>query len=64
MIKNPNVVVILSNFLHKPLLLWTGTEYIKDMYLDHSNYTKMDPFMVDSLLHKGLVFSEGDIWKR
>lgn len=49
MIKNPNVVVILSNFLHKPVLIWTGPEYIKDMYLDHTSYVKIDPFMVESV---------------
>ncbi|CAD8099352.1 unnamed protein product [Paramecium sonneborni] len=62
--KNPNVVVILSNFIHKPLLIWTGKEYIKDMYLDHASYVKLDPFMIESMVQKGLVFSEGDFWKR
>ncbi|CAD8068225.1 unnamed protein product [Paramecium primaurelia] len=64
LIKNPNVVVILSNFLHKPVLIWTGPEYIKDMYLDHTSYVKIDPFMVESVGQKGLVLSEGDRWKR
>ena len=49
LIKNPNVVVILSNFIHKPFLIMTGKEYIKDMYLDHTSYAKVDPFMVESL---------------
>ncbi|CAK74504.1 unnamed protein product (macronuclear) [Paramecium tetraurelia] len=62
--KNPQTVVILSNFIHKPVLVWTGAEYIKDIYLDHTSYVKVDPFMVESIAQKGMVLSEGEAWKR
>lgn len=44
--KNPKAVVILTNFIHKPFLLITGPEHIKDMYNDHHSYAKFDPFMI------------------
>jgi hypothetical protein len=62
--KNPKAVVILTNILHKPFLLITGPEHIKDMYTDHHSYVKLDPFNIQNFMEKGLVMSEGDDWKR
>ena len=61
--KNPKAVVLLTNFLHKPFLVFTSPEYIKKMYLDHHDYKKSDPFNMP-LITNGLVMSEGDQWKR
>lgn len=62
--KNPQTKVILTNFIHKPLLLVTGPEYIKEMYTNHHDYVKVDPFMLPNFLNKGLLMSEGHDWKR
>ncbi|CAD8091771.1 unnamed protein product [Paramecium sonneborni] len=62
--KNPSAKVILSNYLNKPCIMLTGSEYIKDTYLDHHDFEKINPFMIPSFIQKGLVMSEGESWKR
>jgi hypothetical protein len=62
--KNPKAVVLLSNYIYKPFLVFTSPEYIKKMYLDHHDYKKSDPFNMHALITNGLVMSEGDQWKR
>ncbi|CAD8071021.1 unnamed protein product [Paramecium primaurelia] len=62
--RNPNAKVILSNLIYKPCIVLTGSEYIRDSFLEHHNFEKMNPFQIKSYMQKGLVFSEGDRWKR
>lgn len=57
--KNPKIVVILTNFLHKPFLYVTGPEYIKEIYTEHHSFVKNEPFMIPNFGQKGLVLSEG-----
>ncbi|CAK81416.1 unnamed protein product (macronuclear) [Paramecium tetraurelia] len=62
--KNPKAKIILSNLLHKPCIMLTGSEYLKDALTEHQHYEKMNPFMIDSFIQTGLILSEGDRWKR
>lgn len=62
--KNPKAIVILTNILHKPFLLVTGPEHVKEMYIDHHSFVKVDPFNMAGVMGKGLVMSEGEDWKR
>ncbi|CAD8174942.1 unnamed protein product [Paramecium octaurelia] len=62
--KNPKAKIILSNLLHKPCIMLTGSEYLKDTISEHQHFEKMNPFMIDSFIQTGLVLSEGDRWKR
>lgn len=62
--KNPKAIVVLTNILHKPFLMVTGPEHVKEMYIDHHSFVKIDPFNMEGVLEKGLVMSEGNDWKR
>lgn len=42
--RNPNAKVILSNLIYKPCIVLTGSEYIRDSFLEHHNFEKMNPF--------------------
>lgn len=48
--KNPKAKIILSNYLDKPCIMLTGSEYIKDTYLDHHDFEKINPFMLPSFI--------------
>lgn len=48
--KNPKAKVILSNYFNTPCILITGSEYIKDTFLDHNDFEKINPFMLPSFI--------------
>ncbi|CAD8068856.1 unnamed protein product [Paramecium primaurelia] len=62
--KNPKAKVILSNYFNTPCILITGSEYIKDTFLDHNDFEKINPFMLPSFIQRGLLMMEGEGWKR
>ncbi|CAD8122213.1 unnamed protein product [Paramecium sonneborni] len=62
--KNPKAKIILSNYIYKPCIILAGSEYIKDTLIEHHRYEKINPFVINSFMQKGLILSEGERWKR
>ncbi|CAD8198391.1 unnamed protein product [Paramecium octaurelia] len=62
--KHPEVKLIVSNSVTKPVFIIVDPEYYKPLYLDHHLLVKHDQSGIkDFLLSKGLLFAEGEKWK-
>lgn len=48
--RNPKAKIILSNYLYKPCIVLTGSEYVKDSYIEHHLFEKRNPFMIKSFI--------------
>ncbi|CAD8192942.1 unnamed protein product [Paramecium pentaurelia] len=62
--KHPEVKLIVSNSVTKPVFIIVDPEYYKPLYQDHHLVVKHDQSGIkDFLLSKGLLFAEGEKWK-
>ncbi|CAD8199300.1 unnamed protein product [Paramecium octaurelia] len=61
--ENPQVKILLTNFLDKPFINFVDSEYIKKMYLEYQNFPKFNLLRYDNLIDKGLLMTEGEEWR-